>query len=122
MIDEYPILACLAAFAEGETAMQGLGELKVKESDRLATTERGLAACGVSVRIEGDDLFVAGNGEVKGGACVAAAMDHRIAMAFLTLGLGARAPVTVDDVTMIGTSFPGFVPLMRRLGANFGSC
>jgi 3-phosphoshikimate 1-carboxyvinyltransferase len=122
MIDEYPILACLAAFAEGETAMQGLGELKVKESDRLATTERGLAACGVSVRIEGDDLFVAGNGEVKGGACVAASMDHRIAMAFLTLGLGARAPVTVDDVTMIGTSFPGFVPLMRRLGANFASC
>jgi 3-phosphoshikimate 1-carboxyvinyltransferase len=122
MIDEYPILACLAAFAEGETAMEGLAELKVKESDRLAATERGLAACGVFVRVEGDDLFVEGSGEVKGGARVAALMDHRIAMAFLTLGLGARAPVTVDDVRMIKTSFPDFVPLMTRLGANFASC
>jgi 3-phosphoshikimate 1-carboxyvinyltransferase len=122
MIDEYPILACLAAFAEGETAMEGLAELKVKESDRLAATEAGLAACGVSVRVEGDDLLVEGRGEVAGGARVASLRDHRIAMAFLTLGLGARAPVTVDDVSMIGTSFPGFVPLMTRLGANFASC
>jgi 3-phosphoshikimate 1-carboxyvinyltransferase len=122
MIDEYPILACLAAFAEGETAMEGLAELKVKESDRLGATEQGLAACGVSVRVEGDDLFVQGEGRVKGGARVETKMDHRIAMAFLTLGLGARAPVTVDDVGMIGTSFPGFVPLMTRLGANFASC
>jgi 3-phosphoshikimate 1-carboxyvinyltransferase len=122
MIDEYPILACLAAFAEGETAMEGLAELKVKESDRLAATEAGLAACGVSVRVAGDDLFVEGKGAVEGGARVETLMDHRIAMAFLTLGLGARAPVTVDDVTLIGTSFPGFVPLMTRLGANFASC
>ena len=122
MIDEYPILACLAAFAEGETAMEGLAELKVKESDRLAATEAGLAACGVAVRVAGDDLFVDGKGAVEGGARVETLMDHRIAMAFLTLGLGARAPVTVDDVTMIGTSFPGFVPLMTRLGANFASC
>ncbi|HET7211118.1 MAG TPA: 3-phosphoshikimate 1-carboxyvinyltransferase [Methyloceanibacter sp.] len=121
MIDEYPILACLAAFAEGETAMEGLAELRVKESDRLAATEAGLAACGVLVRVEGDDLFVQGTGEVKGGARVETRMDHRIAMAFLTLGLGARSPVTVDDVGMIGTSFPGFVPLMTRLGANFAS-
>lgn len=121
MIDEYPILACLAAFAEGETAMEGLAELKVKESDRLAATEAGLAACGVLVRVEGDDLFVQGTGEVKGGARVETRMDHRIAMAFLTLGLGARSPVTVDDVGMIGTSFPGFVPLLTRLGANFAS-
>ena len=121
MIDEYPILACLAAFAEGETAMEGLAELKVKESDRLASTEAGLAACGVLVRVEGDDLFVDGTGEVKGGARVETRMDHRIAMAFLTLGLGARSPVTVDDIGMIGTSFPGFVPLMTRLGANFVS-
>jgi 3-phosphoshikimate 1-carboxyvinyltransferase len=121
MIDEYPILACLAAFAEGESAMEGLAELKVKESDRLAATEAGLAACGVSVRVEGEDLFVEGTGEVKGGARVETRMDHRIAMAFLTLGLGARAPVTVDDISMIGTSFPGFVPLMTCLGANFVS-
>jgi 3-phosphoshikimate 1-carboxyvinyltransferase len=122
MIDEYPILACLAAFAEGETAMAGLAELKVKESDRLAATEAGLAACGVSVRVQGDDLFVEGKGEVRGGACIATRMDHRIAMAFLTLGLGARSPVSVDDASMIRTSFPDFVPLMSKLGANFASC
>ncbi len=122
MIDEYPILACVAAFAEGETAMEGLAELKVKESDRLAATEAGLAACGVSVRVQGDDLFVEGKGEVRGGARIATRMDHRIAMAFLTLGLGARTPVSVDDVSMIRTSFPDFVPLMSKLGANFASC
>jgi 3-phosphoshikimate 1-carboxyvinyltransferase len=120
MIDEYPILACLAAFAEGETQMEGLAELKVKESDRLSATAAGLAACGVSARVEGDDLFVEGRGEVKGGGRVKTVMDHRIAMAFLTLGLGARSPVTVDDTSMIRTSFPDFVPLMTKLGATFG--
>jgi 3-phosphoshikimate 1-carboxyvinyltransferase len=120
MIDEYPILACLAAFAEGETQMEGLAELKVKESDRLSATAAGLAACGVSARVEGDDLFVEGRGEVKGGGRVKTAMDHRIAMAFLTLGLGAQSPVTVDDTSMIRTSFPDFVPLMTKLGATFG--
>jgi 3-phosphoshikimate 1-carboxyvinyltransferase len=121
MIDEYPILACLAAFAEGETQMEGLAELKVKESDRLTATAAGLAACGVSAHVEGDDLLVEGTGEVKGGGRVSTVMDHRIAMAFLTLGLGARNPVTVDDTNMIRTSFPDFVPLMTKLGATFGS-
>jgi 3-phosphoshikimate 1-carboxyvinyltransferase len=121
MIDEYPILACLAAFAEGETQMEGLAELKVKESDRLSATAAGLIACGVSARVEGDDLFVEGRGEVKGGGRVKTVMDHRIAMAFLTLGLGARSSVTVDDISMIRTSFPDFVPLMTKLGATFGS-
>jgi 3-phosphoshikimate 1-carboxyvinyltransferase len=119
MIDEYPILAVVAAFAEGETRMEGLSELKVKESDRLRAIAAGLAACGVAARIEGDDLIVEGRGEVKGGGLVETYMDHRIAMAFLILGLGARAPVTVDDTRMIGTSFPGFAELMTRLGANF---
>ncbi len=119
MIDEYPVLACIAAFAEGETRMAGLAELKVKESDRLAATAAGLAACGVEVLIEGDDLIVQGRGQVEGGGRVATHMDHRIAMAFLTLGLGAAKPVTVDDTSMIATSFPGFVPLMTKLGANF---
>ena len=118
MIDEYPILACLAAFAEGETAMEGLAELKVKESDRLAATQAGLAACGVSARIEGDALFVEGKGEVEGGALVETLMDHRIAMAFLTLGLGARSPVSIDDASMIATSFPNFLKLMTMLGAK----
>jgi 3-phosphoshikimate 1-carboxyvinyltransferase len=117
MIDEYPILAVLAAFAEGETRMRGLAELKLKESDRLTATAQGLIACGVEARIEGDDLIVIGKGAVPGGGRVATHMDHRIAMAFLTLGLGARKPVGVDDVSMIATSFPDFVPLMTKLGA-----
>ncbi len=119
MIDEYPVLAVVAAFAEGETHMAGLAELKVKESDRLAATAAGLTACGVEVRIETDDLIVRGAGNVKGGGRVETHMDHRLAMAFLTLGLGAQEPVTVDDVAMIATSFPGFVSLMSGLGAEF---
>jgi len=119
MIDEYPVLACLAAFAEGETRMQGLAELKVKESDRLSATAAGLAACGVIARVEGDSLIVEGRGAVEGGGRVETHMDHRIAMAFLTLGLGARKPVTVDDIGMIATSFPEFMTLMAKLGARF---
>jgi 3-phosphoshikimate 1-carboxyvinyltransferase len=119
MIDEYPVLAAVASFAEGETRMEGLSELKVKESDRLNATAAGLIACGVEARVEGDDLIVVGTGEVKGSGLVETYMDHRIAMAFLTLGFGATAPVTVDDTSMIATSFPNFVPLMTMLGAEF---
>jgi 3-phosphoshikimate 1-carboxyvinyltransferase len=122
MIDEYPVLAVAAAFAHGTTVMRGLSELKVKESDRLAAVAAGLAANGVDVRVEGDDLIVMGRGGqaggVPGGGCVATHLDHRIAMAFLVMGLGAERPVTVDDSTMIATSFPDFVPLMTRLGAD----
>lgn len=118
MIDEYPMLAVVAAFAEGETRMEGLAELKVKESDRLAATASGLEACGVEAHVEGDVLIVRGRGEVAGGGLVEARMDHRIAMAFLILGLSAKAPVTVDDGSMIATSFPEFVPLMTKLGAE----
>ena len=118
MIDEYPILAVLAAFADGETRMQGLAELKVKESDRLAATASGLRACGVEASVDGDDLIVSGGG-VPGGASVATHLDHRIAMAFLVLGLGAETAVTVDDTGMIVTSFPEFVPLLTNLGAKF---
>jgi len=119
MIDEYPVLACLAAYAEGETRMEGLAELKVKESDRLVATAAGLVANGVAAKIEGDTLIVDGGRGVPGGGCVATHLDHRIAMAFLTLGLGADAPVTVDDAGMIATSFPGFQRLMEGLGAGF---
>lgn len=119
MIDEYPILAVVAAFAEGETRMQGLAELRVKESDRLSATAAGLLACGIEAAIEGDNLIVIGSSEVPGGGMVVTHMDHRIAMAFLILGLGARAPVTVDDTSMIATSFPEFVPLMTGLGGQF---
>ena len=121
MIDEYPVLACLAAFAEGETRMEGLGELKVKESDRLAATAAGLHANGVSARVEGETLIVTGSadGKVRGGGTVATHLDHRIAMAFLTMGLASEQPVTVDDTTMIATSFPEFRGLMEKLGAGY---
>ena len=121
MIDEYPVLACVAAFAEGETRMEGLAELKIKESDRLAATAAGLAANGVAARVEGDTLIVVGavGGRVPGGGMVATYLDHRIAMAFLTMGLASEKPVTVDDTTMIATSFPEFRGLMERLGAGY---
>jgi len=119
MIDEYPVLACLAAYAVGETRMEGLAELKVKESDRLAATAAGLAANGVSARVDGDALVVGGGKSVRGGGAVATHLDHRIAMAFLTLGLGADRPVTIDDAGTIATSFPEFRALMERLGASF---
>jgi 3-phosphoshikimate 1-carboxyvinyltransferase len=119
MIDEYPILAVAAAFAEGKTTMNGLGELRVKESDRLGAVARGLAACGVEV-IEGpDSLTVLGRGaKPRGGARIETALDHRIAMAFLVLGLAAQQSVAIDDASPIDTSFPGFVALMNGLGAK----
>ncbi len=120
MIDEYPILAVIASFASGETRMRGLSELRVKESDRLAAIAAGLAANGVEWAIEGDDLIVKGGaGEVKGGGLVETQLDHRIAMSFLVMGLAAREAVTVDDQSMIATSFPSFRPLMEKLGAKF---
>lgn len=116
MIDEYPILAIAAAFASGETRMNGLAELRVKESDRLQAVADGLAANGVTHRIEGDDLIVTGGASVPGGGTVATHMDHRIAMSFLIMGLASAQPVSVDDTGFIATSFPDFVPMMRRLG------
>jgi len=120
MIDEYPILAVAAAFAEGTTRMQGLHELRVKESDRLAAVAAGLAETGVPHEIEGDDLVVHGKGgKVRGGGRpIATHLDHRIAMSFLVMGLATEEPVTVDDGAMIATSFPTFIPLMRELGAT----
>jgi 3-phosphoshikimate 1-carboxyvinyltransferase len=117
MIDEYPVLSVAASFAQGKTAMRGLEELRVKESDRLAAVAAGLSANGVRHTIEGDDLIVEG-GAVPGGGTVATHMDHRIAMAFLTMGLASQKSVTVDDVTMIATSFPEYQDLMKGLGAG----
>jgi 3-phosphoshikimate 1-carboxyvinyltransferase len=118
MIDEYPILAIAAAFARGPTVMRGIGELRVKESDRIALTAQGLGACGVAVAEEPDGLVVEGGATVAGGARVATHGDHRIAMSHLVLGLASDAPVTVDEPGMIATSFPGFVDLMRSLGGD----
>lgn len=123
MIDEYPILAVAAAFADGPTTMLGLKELRVKESDRLAMIADGLTACGVKVAVGADDsLTVYGNGRAQpGGATVATAMDHRIAMSFLVFGMASQQPVRVDDGEFIDTSFPGFVALMNRLGAQISA-
>jgi 3-phosphoshikimate 1-carboxyvinyltransferase len=118
MIDEYPILAVAAAFAEGTTRMKGLQELRVKESDRLAATADMLRANGIMVEIEGDDLIVHGKVRPAGGAEVLTHMDHRIAMAALVLGLASEQAVRIDDSAFIATSFPGFVELMRSLGAE----
>jgi 3-phosphoshikimate 1-carboxyvinyltransferase len=118
MIDEYPILAVVAAFAEGDTIMRGLAELRVKESDRLAAVAAGLKANGVAHEIAGDDLIVHGKGRAGGGGTVATHMDHRIAMAFLMMGLASEKPVAIDVATFVATSFPGFTELMRKLGAD----
>jgi 3-phosphoshikimate 1-carboxyvinyltransferase len=118
MIDEYPILAVAASFAEGRTIMRGLEELRVKESDRLAAIVAGLRANGVSVEETEDGMIVEGRGAVPGGGTVATHMDHRIAMSFLVMGMAAHDAVTVDDVSMIATSFPAFEGLMRGLGAE----
>ena len=119
MIDEFPVLAVAASQATGATVMRGIGELRVKESDRLAAMARGLAACGIEVEEGEDSLVVHGcGGGAPVGATVATRLDHRIAMSFLVLGLAGGQPVTIDDAAPIETSFPGFMELMNGLGAD----
>jgi 3-phosphoshikimate 1-carboxyvinyltransferase len=120
MIDEFPVLSAVAAFAEGTTVMRGVRELRVKESDRIDAMARGLEACGVGVEEEEDMLAVHGLGPsgVPGGATARTHLDHRIAMSFLVLGLASKAPVGIDDGSPIATSFPVFEELMRGLGAD----
>ena len=117
MIDEYPVLAATAAFAGGATVMSGIGEMRVKESDRIALMAAGLAACGVRVEEEPEGFTVFG-GPVRGGATVVTHGDHRIAMSHLVLGLAAEEAVTVDEPGMIATSFPGFVEMVQSLGGR----
>jgi 3-phosphoshikimate 1-carboxyvinyltransferase len=117
MVDEIPMLAVVAAGARGETRIEGLDELRHKESDRLALMAEGLAACGIDARAEGDALVVQG-GLIRGGATVRTEGDHRIAMSHLVLGLAAAQPITVDGAEMIGTSFPTFREAMRGIGAR----
>ena len=123
MIDEYPILSVIAACADGTTRLNGLAELRVKESDRLGATAAGLRAAGTSVTERDDGLDIVGRGgPPPGGGAVETRLDHRIAMAFLTLGMASERPMTVDDGSMIGTSYPGFVADMNRLGASIAAC
>lgn len=121
MIDEYPILSVAAAFADGKTVMHGLGELRVKESDRLSAIIESLTACGIKASAEGDTLTVTGAKAPKGGATITTHFDHRIAMSFLVFGMASAEAVTVDDATAIKTSFPNFVELMNGLGAKITS-
>ncbi len=118
MIDEYPVLAVAAAFAEGTTIMRGLKELRVRNPTGLPPPPRCCANNGVAVEIGGDDLIVHGKGRPAGGGVVTTHMDHRIAMAAIVLGVASDKPVQIDDGTFIATSFPGFVELMRSLGAD----
>lgn len=119
MIDEYPVLSVAAAFAKGTTLMQGLEELRVKESDRLAVVAESLKACGVDL-IEGEDtLTVTGTGQAAlGGGEIQSRLDHRIAMSFIVFGMASQKPVKIDDGSPIDTSFPGFASLMNGLGAK----
>jgi len=120
MIDEYPILSVVASFAQGVTDMQGVKELRVKESDRIDAMAKGLRAAGVTVE-EGPDWWKVhglGHGNVAGDVTVASQLDHRIAMAFMVMGMAANHPVSVDDGAPIATSFPIFENLMGRLGAD----
>jgi 3-phosphoshikimate 1-carboxyvinyltransferase len=120
MIDEYPILFVAAAQAKGRTVARGLEELRVKESDRIATMAEGLRACGAKVEELEDGLVIDGTGgdPLPGGATVGAKLDHRIAMSFAVAGLVAKKPVVIDDMAPVATSFPGFVDLLTGLGAT----
>ncbi|HXH52316.1 MAG TPA: 3-phosphoshikimate 1-carboxyvinyltransferase [Sphingomicrobium sp.] len=118
MIDEIPALAVIAAFARGETRIEGLAELRYKESDRKAAMVRGLTACGIDASVEGGALIVGGRGGARGGVAIDSRGDHRIAMAFAVVGLAAQAPVTVERAEMIATSFPNFVEVMGAIGAE----
>lgn len=121
MIDEYIVLAVAASFAHGDTRMRGLSELRVKESDRLTATADGLRANGVDCETLGDDLLVGGRGHAAGGGTVKTHMDHRLAMAFLVMGLASDKPVKIDDGAFIATSFPGFVESMQKLNAEIAA-
>ena len=119
MIDEYPVLAVAAACATGTSVFEGVGELRVKESDRLAAIETGLRACGVDVSADADSITIQGcGGPPPGGVTIATNLDHRIAMSFLIFGLATQAPVSIDDIRPSETSFPGFATAMRDLGAD----
>lgn len=120
MIDEYPILSIAASVAQGTSVFKGVGELRVKESDRLTAMAEGLKSCGVMTKTTTNSLTIVGTGgdPIDGGATIASRLDHRIAMSYLILGLVSKNPITIDDGDPIETSFPGFINLMNQLGAN----
>lgn len=119
MIDEYPVAFIAAALAEGRSVFRGLGELRVKESDRITTMAEGLRAIGARVEELEDGIVIDGSGgaPLTGGGPVATKLDHRIAMSFAVAGLVSRNGVAIDDMRPVNTSFPGFTDLLRGLGA-----
>lgn len=119
MIDEFPIFSVVASCAKGDTVMKGLGELRVKESDRLAVMAKGLAKCGVSLTVEDEGMIIHGNGQFpQGNAVIDTDLDHRIAMSFLVLGAVSNEPIIINDGTPINTSFPRFADIMNSIGAD----
>ena len=123
MIDEFPVLFVAASFANGISRMTGLEELRVKESDRLAIMAKGLEACGVKLEMGEDSLTIHGNGKPpKGGVTIETALDHRIAMSFLVMGMASAESVTIDDVAPIATSFPNFINLINGLTKSTTLC
>ncbi|MGF1477445.1 MAG: 3-phosphoshikimate 1-carboxyvinyltransferase [Geminicoccaceae bacterium] len=118
MIDEFPILSVIAAHAEGRTVMDGVRELRVKESDRIACMEQGLKALGVAVTSNEDQMIVEGIGNrpLEGGVTLDAALDHRIAMSFLVMGGASTAGIEVNGAETIATSFPNFASIMTEIG------
>ena len=119
MIDEYPVAFVAAAFAHGRSIFRGLDELRVKESDRIATMATGLRAIGVTVEELEDGIIIEGSGgqPLPGGGPIATRLDHRIAMSFAVAGLVSRDGVTIDDMRPVATSFPTFTTLLQTLGA-----
>ena len=121
MIDEFPILSVLAALAEGKTEMREIGELKVKESDRIFSMAKGLRQCGVDVEFGEDFMIVKGKKEIKGGQMINTFNDHRIAMSFICLGQVAQRPIKISETISISTSFPGFIEKFKEIGANLSN-
>ena len=121
MIDEFPILSVLAALAEGKTVMREIGELKVKESDRIFSMVKGLRQCGVDVEFGEDYMIVKGRKEVRGGQMINTFNDHRIAMSFICLGQVAQRPIKISETISISTSFPGFIEKFKEIGANLSN-
>jgi 3-phosphoshikimate 1-carboxyvinyltransferase len=117
MIDEFPVFFVAASMAEGRTITSGLDELRVKESDRLSLMAAGLSAMGAMVQEREDGLVIDGTGgePLEGGATIASALDHRIAMSFAVAGQNVKSAVTVDDVSPIATSFPTFESMLAEL-------
>jgi 3-phosphoshikimate 1-carboxyvinyltransferase len=123
MIDEYPVLFVAAAFAAGRTVARGAHELRVKESDRIATMAAALGACGVRATEHEDGLSIDGTGgaAIRGGATIASRLDHRIAMSMTVAGLHATHTVTIDDAAPVATSYPQFFASLDRLADATGA-